>query len=172
VRNGVLNLLRLVAELVLLPVRLAVGLGGLVLLIGGVFGALAWTVQLLIGGGGGPLSPGLMWLASIAAVPAGIVMLALCGAGTDAGRPRPAAVVTPAQERQPGADLAEPAGWGEALPVLDSGTGLTITPSTGDVEMYLAALENDLAGEAVASPSPYHRHVPLRRRSQASRRPL
>lgn len=168
-----LILLRVLAELVLLPVRLAVGLCGLVLLIGGVFGALAWTVQLLIGGGGGgPLSPGLMWLASIAAVPAGIVMLALRGAGTDAGHPAPTLVVTPAQDREPGADLAEPAVWGEAPAVLDSGTGLTITPITRDVEMYLGTVDKDLGGRAVASPSPYHRRVPLRRRSPASRRPL
>ena len=74
--------LRLIAELVLLPFRLAVGLAWLVIGLGGALGVIAWTIQLLIGGSGdGTVSPGLMWLACVVAVPAGFTLHALATAG-------------------------------------------------------------------------------------------
>jgi hypothetical protein len=83
-RAPVLIVLRVVLELVLVPVRLALALFGAVAVLFGALGAVAWTIQLMVGGsGGGALAPALMWLLSIAAVPVGLVLLILASSGVD-----------------------------------------------------------------------------------------
>ena len=89
-RSMVLIVLRVLLELVLVPVRLALALFGAVAVLFGALGAVAWTIQLMVGGrGGGVLGPVLMWLVSIAAVPVGLVMLILAWSGAE---DQPAAV--------------------------------------------------------------------------------
>jgi hypothetical protein len=63
-------LLRLAVELVLLPVRL---LAGLIAGTAMIFGTIAWPIQMLAPGRTAPPLPAaLMWLLSVAAVPAGL----------------------------------------------------------------------------------------------------
>jgi hypothetical protein len=171
-RAPTLILLRVLGEIVLLPLRLAAGITGLILAIGGALGAIAWTLQLLIGGSGdGPLSPGLMWLTCIAAVPAGIMLLALATAG----------VIADPAAQEPQSDIPvdtplAPKRWERLAPdVIDTGAGLTIREIPGDVlDEYLTALDDDPDLERVyrTAPAPYHRPEPRRLRPQTTRRPL
>lgn len=156
-------------KIFLLPFRLAAGITGLILTVGGALGAIAWTIQLLIGGSGdGPLSPDLMLLTCIAAVPVGFTLLALAAAGVIAD--------PPAQEAQsdsladtPPAPAPAPKRWEQLAPnVIDTGTGLTVREIPTDVpNQYL-----DLEGVYRTAPAPYHRLQPRRLRPQAMRRPL
>lgn len=83
-RSLVLIVLRVLLELVLVPIRLALALFGAVAVLFGALGAAAWTIQLMVGGGGGgALAPALMWLLSIAVVPVGLVMLILAWIGIE-----------------------------------------------------------------------------------------
>lgn len=165
--------LRLIAELVLLPFRLAVGLAGLIIGLGGALGVIAWTIQLLIGGSGdGTVSPGLMWLACVAAVPAGFTLLALTTAGVPDGP-------TPAQRADTactGDTSSAPKRWEQlARVVLVPDTGLTVGEiPAGAIDNYPAALDEDPDLERVfrSAPAPYHRSEPPRLRARTSRRPL
>jgi hypothetical protein len=83
-RSPVVIVLRVVLEFVLLPIRLALALVGAVAVLFGALGAVAWTIQLMVGGSGGrALTPALMWLLSIAAVPVGLGMLVLAWVGVE-----------------------------------------------------------------------------------------
>lgn len=134
---------------------------------------IAWTIQLLIGGSGdGTVSPGLMWLACVAAVPAGFTLLALATAGVPDDP-------TPAQQADTactGDTSPAPKRWEQLAPVvLSSGTGLTVREiPVGAVDDYLAALDEDPDLERVyrPAPAPYHRSEPPRLRAHTSRRPL
>lgn len=172
VRQPGFIVLRLIAELVLLPFRLAVGLAGLIIALGGALGAFAWTIQLLIGGSGdGPLAPGLMWLTCAAAVPAGLTLLALATAGVLNDPP-----AQEAESDSTGDTPPAPKRWEQLAPVvLSSGTGLTVREiPVGAVDDYLAALNEDPDLERVyrPAPAPYHRSEPPRLRAHTSRRPL
>ncbi len=167
VRGPALIVFRVLVEIFLLPFRLAAGITGLILTIGGALGAIAWTIQLLIGGSGdGPLSPDLMLLTCIAAVPVGFTLLALAAAGVIAD--------PPAQEAQSDSLVDTPPAsaskrWEQLAPnVIDTGTGLTVREIPTDVpNEYL-----DLEGVYRTVPAPYHRLQPRRLRPQAMRRPL
>ena len=158
-------MLRFVAEVVLLPFRLAAGITGLIFTTAGALGAIAWTIQLLIGGNGrGPLSPGRMWLACIAAVPAGLLLLALATTRK---------ITEPPAQPIPG-DSPPPKRREQLAPdVIDTGTGLTLREiPAGVFDEYLAALDDDPDLEPVRrTPDPYHRPERPRLRHQTRRRP-
>jgi len=93
--SPVLIVLRVLLGLVLVPVRLTLALFGAVAVLFGALGAVAWTIQLMVGGGGGALAPALMWLLSIAAVPVGLGMFILAGVAVEDPPPAVGAVDSP-----------------------------------------------------------------------------
>jgi hypothetical protein len=132
-RSLVLIVLRVVLEFVLMPIRLALALGGAVAVLFGALGAVAWTIQLMVSGsGGGAFPPALMWLLSIAAVPVGLGMLVLAWIGVE----DPPAPVGPADS---------PSSWGRAQPdvLLDTEErSTTVVPELHtSVRMLVAAPE-------------------------------
>lgn len=120
---------------ILLPFRIVLGAVAVLAVLAGGLGVIAWTIQLIIGGsGGGPLPPGVMWLACLGAALAGLAMLIMSGpTGADE-----LAVTTPiARELADEGDLPVIA----TATIVDGGTGLKIRPLRADeLDDYVRAL--------------------------------